>query len=84
MTVVCADWRAGNRNCPPISRLTATGNEPLLAITIDNAVTGQRYQGLVPVDDDDPGVLFERYFRTLRAVADTRVARLRRRSLRPA
>jgi molecular chaperone Hsp33 len=43
-------------------RLTAAAGEPLLAITIDNAVTGQRYQGLVPVDDDDPGVLFERYF----------------------
>lgn len=43
-------------------RLTAAAGEPLLAITIDNAVTGQRYQGLVPIDDDDPGVLFERYF----------------------
>lgn len=47
---------------PADFRLTATAGEPLLAITIDNAVTGQRYQGLVPVDDDDPGVLFERYF----------------------
>lgn len=46
---------------PEDFRLTASG-EPLLAITIDNAVTGQRYQGLVPIDDDDPGALFERYF----------------------
>ena len=43
-------------------RLTASSSEPLLAITIDNVDTGQRYQGLVPVDDDDPAVLFERYF----------------------
>lgn len=54
-----ARWRP---ELPADFRLTATAGEPLLAITIDNAVTGQRYQGLVPVDDDDPGVLFERYF----------------------
>jgi molecular chaperone Hsp33 len=38
------------------------GTEPLLAITIENAASGQRYQGIVPVDDDDPAVLFARYF----------------------
>jgi molecular chaperone Hsp33 len=38
------------------------GAEPLLAITIENAANGQRYQGIVPVDDDDPAVLFARYF----------------------
>jgi molecular chaperone Hsp33 len=42
-------------------RLSATG-EPLLAITIENAASGQRYQGVVPVDDDDLAVLFTRYF----------------------
>ncbi len=43
-------------------RLTAGGSEPLLAITIENSATGQRYQGVVPVDDDDLAVLFARYF----------------------
>jgi molecular chaperone Hsp33 len=38
------------------------GVEPLLAITIENATSGQRYQGLVPVEDADLAVLFERYF----------------------
>lgn len=42
-------------------RLTAAGS-PLLAITIENAASGQRYQGVVPCDDDDLGALFERYF----------------------
>jgi molecular chaperone Hsp33 len=46
---------------PADFRLTGSG-EPLLAITIENATTGQRYQGIVPVDDDDPAVLFARYF----------------------
>ena len=46
---------------PPSFRLTAAG-QPLLAITIENAATGQRYQGVVPCDDDDLAVLFERYF----------------------
>ena len=54
-----ARWQS---EVPDDFRLTAAAGEPLLAITIDNAVTGQRYQGLVPIDDDDPGVLFERYF----------------------
>lgn len=42
-------------------RLTE-GVEPLLAITIENATSGQRYQGLVSVEDADLAVLFERYF----------------------
>jgi molecular chaperone Hsp33 len=42
-------------------RLSASGS-PLLAITIENAASGQRYQGIVPVDDDDLAVLFARYF----------------------
>ena len=54
-----ARWQPG---LPADFRLTASAAEPLLAITIDNVDTGQRYQGLVPVDDDDPAVLFERYF----------------------
>lgn len=35
---------------------------PLLAITIDNRTSGQRYQGLVPVEDANLATLFERYF----------------------
>jgi molecular chaperone Hsp33 len=35
---------------------------PLLAITIDNRGSGQRYQGLVPVEDAQLATLFERYF----------------------
>jgi len=35
---------------------------PLLAITIDNRASGQRYQGLVPVEDARLATLFERYF----------------------
>jgi len=46
---------------PADFHLTASG-EPLLAITIENAATSQRYQGIVPVDDDDLAVLFARYF----------------------
>jgi molecular chaperone Hsp33 len=46
---------------PPDFRLSASGS-PLLAITIENAASGQRYQGIVPVDDDDLAVLFARYF----------------------
>ena len=42
--------------------LNATGEEPILAITIENSTSGQRYQGLVPVEDADLAVLFERYF----------------------
>ena len=40
----------------------SAGADPLLAITIENAASGQRYQGVVPCDDDDLGALFERYF----------------------
>jgi len=54
-----ARWQPG---LPLDFRLTQSATEPLLAITIDNVDSGQRYQGLVPVDDDDPAVLFERYF----------------------
>jgi len=46
---------------PQDFRLSASGS-PLLAITIENAASGQRYQGIVPVDDDDLAVLFARYF----------------------
>jgi len=35
---------------------------PLLAITIDNRESNQRYQGLVPVEDAHLATLFERYF----------------------
>ena len=35
---------------------------PLLAITIDNRASGQRYQGLVPVEDTRLTALFEGYF----------------------
>lgn len=35
---------------------------PLLAITIDNRASGQRYQGLVPVEDTRLAALFEGYF----------------------
>ena len=54
-----ARWRG---DVPGDFRLTASGGEPLLAITIENAATAQRYQGIVPVDDDDLAVLFARYF----------------------
>lgn len=47
---------------PADFRLTGSDGEPLLAITIENSETGQRYQGVVPVDDDDLAVLFARYF----------------------
>ena len=35
---------------------------PILAITIENAATGQRYQGLVPVEHAQLSQLLERYF----------------------
>jgi molecular chaperone Hsp33 len=54
-----ARWQG---DVPGDFRLTASGAEPLLAITIENAATAQRYQGIVPVDDDDLAVLFARYF----------------------
>ena len=43
-------------------RLPDTQPAPLLAITIDNRASGQRYQGLVPVEDTQLAALFERYF----------------------
>lgn len=43
-------------------RLPDAQPSPLLAITIDNRASGQRYQGLVPVEDAHLAALFERYF----------------------
>lgn len=43
-------------------RLPDAQPSPLLAITIDNRASGQRYQGLVPVEDTHLAALFERYF----------------------
>ena len=43
-------------------RLPDAQPSPLLAITIDNRASGQRYQGLVPVEDTHLATLFERYF----------------------
>ena len=42
--------------------LLGEDRSPLLAITIDNRGSGQRYQGLVPVEDSRLPTLFERYF----------------------
>ena len=53
-----ARWRDA---LPHDFTLTQAG-DPLLAITIENAANGQRYQGIVPVDADDPAQLFARYF----------------------
>jgi molecular chaperone Hsp33 len=53
-----ARWQA---DLPQDFRLGAS-DSPLLAITIENAASGQRYQGIVPVDDDDLAVLFAGYF----------------------
>ena len=47
---------------PPADFRLTDGVEPVLAVTIENATSGQRYQGLVPVEDADLAVLFERYF----------------------
>lgn len=65
-------------------RLPDTQPAPLLAITIDNRGSGQRYQGLVPVEDTHLSALFERYFerseqlptRVLLACAEGRCAGL--------
>jgi molecular chaperone Hsp33 len=54
-----ARWRG---EVPADYRVTDAAAEPILAITIENSTSGQRYQGLVPVEDADMGVLFERYF----------------------
>jgi molecular chaperone Hsp33 len=43
-------------------RVPNESEQPILAITIENSTSGQRYQGLVPVEDADLSVLFERYF----------------------
>jgi molecular chaperone Hsp33 len=43
-------------------RLSDARPAPLLAITIDNRGSEQRYQGLVPVEEADLATLFERYF----------------------
>jgi len=47
---------------PDDLHLAEPHEEPVLAITIENSTSGQRYQGLVPVEDADLAVLFERYF----------------------
>jgi molecular chaperone Hsp33 len=47
---------------PEDFRLLGEDRSPLLAITIDNRGSGQRYQGLVPVEDAHLATLFERYF----------------------
>lgn len=47
---------------PDDFQLIADDRAPLLAITIQNDASGQRYQGLVPVEDADLATLFERYF----------------------
>ena len=65
-------------------RLLDAQPAPLLAITIDNRGSGQRYQGLVPVEDTRLTALFERYFerseqlptRVLLACGDGRCAGL--------
>lgn len=65
-------------------RLPDTQPTPLLAITIDNRASGQRYQGLVPVEDTRLTALFEGYFerseqlptRVLLACGDGRCAGL--------
>jgi molecular chaperone Hsp33 len=63
-------------------RLLDAQPAPLLAITIDNRASGQRCQGLVPVEAADFAALFEGYFerseqlptRVLLACADGRCA----------
>ena len=54
-----ARWQG---DVPEDFRLLADDRSPLLAITIDNQTSGQRYQGLVPVEDAQLATLFERYF----------------------
>ena len=43
-------------------RLPDTPPEPILAITIGNRASGQRYQGLVPVENPQQAALVEGYF----------------------
>lgn len=54
-----ARWNGDIANDPNV---LAAKPAPLLAITIDNRASGQRYQGLVPVEDTHLAALFERYF----------------------
>lgn len=54
-----ARWQG---DVPEDFRLLGEDRSPLLAITIDNRGSGQRYQGLVPVEDAHLATLFERYF----------------------
>jgi len=54
-----ARWQG---DVPADFRLLGEDRSPLLAITIDNRGSGQRYQGLVPVEDAHLATLFERYF----------------------
>lgn len=53
-----AQWRDGVGARIDLAELA----EPLLAITIDNAVTGQRQQGMVPVEQGSLSQLIEGYF----------------------
>ncbi len=53
-----ARWRGGAAEAIDLAELA----EPLLAITIDNASTGQRQQGLVPVEHGALAQLIEGYF----------------------
>ena len=54
-----ARWQG---DVPEDFTLLGVERAPLLAITIDNRGSGQRYQGLVPVEDAQLATLFERYF----------------------
>lgn len=53
-----AQWREGVGEAVDLAALA----EPLLAITIENAATGQRQQGMVPVEHGSLAQLLEGYF----------------------
>lgn len=53
-----AQWRSGIEELRDLADLTS----PILAITIENAATGHRYQGLVPVEHAKLSQLLEMYF----------------------
>ena len=53
-----AQWREGIAERIDLADL----DQPLLAITIDNSATGQRHQGLVPVEHGTLAHLLESYF----------------------
>ncbi len=53
-----AQWRGGAAEAIDLAELA----EPLLAITIENTVTGQRQQGMVPVEHGALAQLIEGYF----------------------